>query len=72
MAEKRKRSINFTAEEVRVLVEETAAKSDIINGEFSSTITKLTKDRAWQMIADAVNALSPVSRTIESVSRINY
>jgi Myb/SANT-like DNA-binding domain len=64
-----KRTVNFTEQEKIVLVREIQERGNILHGEFSATLTKSHKERAWEMVAQAVNAVAPIPRTIKSVSR---
>lgn len=64
----KKRSINFTESEKRVLASEYIKHERILAGEFSPSITMEHKNRAWSQVADAVNAVAPTCRSLESVS----
>lgn len=67
-ARKRQRIQNFTPEEGVVISREVLARYHIINGEYSGVVTKEAKVAAWRAVTDAVNAVAPVERPVDSVS----
>ena len=50
-----KRSINWNQQEELSLVEAVRQHDDIIEGRFTASLTKDTKKKAWDEIADQVN-----------------
>ncbi len=54
-SQKGKRGPNWTEREELVLAEEVEKRISIIDGKFSSSLTKENKKQAWIQVADAVN-----------------
>jgi len=54
------KSLNYwTAQETEVLVESILQKQDVINGAYSSTVTKKSKKQAWEEVVAAVSSECP-------------
>ena len=66
-SKKQQRKKNFSADEIRVLIEEYEVKRDIFEGKFSNTLTNIKKKNAWQEVTSKVNALGVDSRTVEEI-----
>lgn len=65
---KKSRSTNYTEAEMRVIGSEMIKYDRTINGELSATLTNIHKQRAWENILSAVNAVAPMTRQLDSVS----
>jgi hypothetical protein len=64
---KRPRKRNFTSNEVLTLIEEFTCRKDLLQSKFKSTITNQNKQKAWAEVTAAVNAVSPVERSVADV-----
>jgi hypothetical protein len=64
-----KRKPNWTDREKVVLLEEYEKKQVILKEKFSSSITSGGKNRAWQEIANIVNAENSVKRYIKEMQK---
>ena len=62
---RQKRKDNFTDEEIEVLVKEVVARKGTIQDPISASLTHAMKLAAWNNIADAVNAVSGIHRTVK-------
>ena len=62
-----KRNPNWTDREKVVLLEEHEKRKVILKAKFSSSITSGGKNRAWQEIANIVNAGNSVKRDIKEI-----
>jgi len=62
-----KRKPNWTVREIVVLLEEYEKRKVIFKAKFSSSITSGGKNRAWQEIANIVNAGNSVKRDIKEI-----
>ena len=62
-----KRKPNWTDREKIVLLEEYEKRKVILKAKFSSSITYGDKNRAWQEIANIVNAGNSVKRDIKEI-----
>ena len=58
---------NWTDREKVVLLEEYEKRKVILKAKFSSTITSGGKNRAWQEIANIINAGNSVKRYIKEI-----
>ena len=56
MASERKKSANFTACEVEVLVDEVAAHRAVLFGKFGSGVSNAAKIEMWKKITEKINA----------------
>nr|XP_022341864.1 myb/SANT-like DNA-binding domain-containing protein 4 isoform X2 [Crassostrea virginica] len=63
----KKRSENFSMDEILFIVEEVEKYSDIITAKQSNLITNAKKAAAWQKVVDAVNSRGGVIRTVDQV-----
>jgi len=61
------RAPKFTEAEKLALSVALLEKDKIINGQFSPTLTKQTKSKAWSEICEAVNAVSAVPRSLAQI-----
>ena len=61
------RSVNFSASEDEVLVNEVEKRKNNLFGKFSAVLTKQSKDEEWARVAGAVNRVSTVVRTGDEV-----
>jgi hypothetical protein len=60
----KKRSKNFKVEETAVLVEEVEKRRALLFGPLKGpNLTQFHRDRGWQQVVDAVNAVAPTVRT---------
>jgi hypothetical protein len=60
----KKRSKNFRVEETAVLVEEVEKRRALLFGPLKGpNLTQFHRDRGWQQVVDAVNAVAPTVRT---------
>ena len=66
-----KRKPNWTDREKVVLLEEYEKKKVILKAKLSSTITSGDKNRAWQEIANTVNAGNSVKIDIKEIQKKN-
>ena len=66
-----KRKPNLTDREKVVLLEEYEKKKVILKAKLSSTITSGDKNRAWQEIANTVNAGNSVKIDIKEIQKKN-
>ena len=64
-----KRKPNWTEREQFVLLEEYEKRKVILKAKFSSSITSGDKNRAWQEIANIVNAGNSVKRYIKEIQK---
>jgi hypothetical protein len=64
-----KRKPNWTEREQFVLLEEYEKRKVILKAKFSSSITSGDKNRAWQEIANIVNAGNSVKRDIKEIQK---
>ena len=67
MAAKRAGKRNFNSTERITLIEEFAARKDILQQKFKSSLTNKKKQEAWAEVTAAVNAVSPVERSVTEV-----
>lgn len=67
MDKERKRKPKFTREENEVLVEHYSKHSVELNKKFGHDSTHAKKNKIWQAITNAVNAVSPIPRTVQDV-----
>ena len=63
----KKRSKNFSVDEILFIVEEVEKYSAIITAKQSNLITNAKKAAAWQKVVDAVNVRGGVIRTVDQV-----
>ena len=63
-SEKRNRKCNFSSREEAALLQEINLKKEIINAKLSSKVSNKAKQAAWQGVADAVNSLGGIARTV--------
>ena len=66
---KRKKSKNFTKQELEVLVDSVYEHKTILTSKFKSNITNEDKNRLWDQITNKVNSVSEVARTREAVKK---
>ena len=66
-----KRKPNWTDREKVVLLEECEKRKAILKAKFSSSITSADKNRAWQEIANTVNAGNSVKIDIKEIQKQN-
>ena len=64
-----KRKPNWTDRENVLLLEEYEKRKVILKAKFSSSITSGGKNRAWQEIANIVNAGNSVKRYIKEIHK---
>ena len=67
MEERRKRSRDFTDEEIQVLVEGFVSKHDLLSAKYSSVTTSKAKKEAYEAIVRQVNAVGGNNRSIEAI-----
>ena len=73
MALEKKKSANFTACEVEVLVEEVAAHRGVLFGKFGSGISNAIKIETWKKITEKINAGNGGEvRSVEGVKKKWY
>ena len=64
---KRKRTPDYTREEIEVLVGLIIKNNTVLTGKHSSDITEEDKQKKYAAIQDAVNAVGVCHRTVESI-----
>ena len=64
---KRNRKTNFTADEIRIILEEYEASQSTIEGKFSPSVTNAAKQALWEDITSKVNALGVAHRTPKDI-----
>lgn len=64
---KRARKRNFTSSETLTLIEEFAARKEILQSKFKASLTNKEKQKAWAELTAAVNSASPVDRSVAEV-----
>ncbi|XP_066931115.1 myb/SANT-like DNA-binding domain-containing protein 4 [Clytia hemisphaerica] len=67
MSGKRPRKTNFTADEIRIILEEYEASQSTIEGKFSPSITNAAKQALWENITLKVNALGVANRSTKDI-----
>ena len=67
MAKIRQRGNNFLPEETQVLVLEVVAREDMIKKPLSGNLTYKMKRRAWECVAEKVNAVCGRQRDVEAM-----
>jgi len=73
MAVEKKKSANFTACEMEVLVEEVAAHRGVLFGKFGSGISNALKVETWKKITERINASNGGEvRSVEGVKKKWY
>lgn len=66
---KKKRKSNFAACEVSAIMEGIGKRMTTVNAKFTDSVTNAKKMKAWQEIAELVNTVSPVGRSVEEVKK---
>ena len=61
------RADDFTEDEMDILIQEVTQRREIINAKFGGNITKLRKQRVWEVIAAVVSAMPGIKRTWKDV-----
>ena len=64
---KRNRKVDYSNDEIKVLVNSFVLHHDYLVGRFSSTITQAQKNERYGKIVQAVNAVSATERSLESI-----
>lgn len=64
-----KRKPNWTEREKNILMEEYEKKRHILKAKFSSTLTSGDKTRAWEEIANTINAGNSVRRSTKDMQK---
>lgn len=65
----KRRRLNFSEEEIFVIVTEVAQRRDIVLSRLDTALTKQAKKNAWDVINQAVNAVSATVRTSEEARK---
>ena len=65
----RKRSANFSSDEVEVLTSEVAKRSRLLFAKLQGPCTSAAKERGWTEVAEAVTAVSSFGRTKAEVKK---
>ena len=64
-----KKSRNFSAAEVEVLIENVEKYKTILNSRLKNSVTNADKRRVWEKICTRINAVSCVTRTADQVKK---
>ena len=64
-----KRKPNWTDREKVVLLEKCEKRKAILKAKFSSSITSVDKNRAWQEIANIINAGNSVKKDVKEMQK---
>ena len=73
MSSDKKKSSNFSAREIGILVEEVAARKSILFAKFGSGVSSSTKIDAWQAIHERINSASEGEiRSVDSCKKKWY
>lgn len=69
MAGVKRRKANFSDREISVLIDKVEDNYKILSAKFSDVITSQEKNKVWNDIAEAVNAVSTVQRTTDELKK---
>lgn len=69
MEDKKRRALNFKADEVEVLLSGVEGRKQALFGKFSQNLTAREKDEKWTEIADAITSVFGVHRSVEAVKK---
>ena len=64
---KKLRKANFSPAEISVLTEKFEENMEILQSKFTNSITNTKKNKIWEAIAEAVNAVGVTARTTQEV-----